>query len=168
MAGGGREEWERGGERGGRGREEGGEGWGEGREPGAPRPADSTLLARPWAGAHSNDLHGERAKSPCGHVIAFDATGVHSGPGTTLAECGEDPRCMLYMAFPGASLLSVGGAPVYASSEGLKGKEGEDYHLAFDQAGRYKLGRYPPGRLAKDRFEKAAKSGAVWAERRKR
>jgi hypothetical protein len=113
-------------------------------------------------------LHGERAKSPCGHVIAFDATGVHSGPGTTLAECSEDPRCMLYMAFPGASLRSVGGAPVYAASEGLKGKEGEDYHLAFDHAGRYKLGRYPPGRLAKDRAEQAVRTQAMWAERRKR
>jgi len=74
----------------------------------------------------------------------------------------------IYMAFPGASLRSVGGAPVYAASDGLKGKEGEDYHLAFDHAGRYKLGRYPPGWLAKDRAEQAVRTKAMWAERRKR
>ena len=49
---------------------------------------------------------------------------------------------------------------MYATSEGLRGVEGEDYHLAFDHAGRYKLGRYPPGRLARGRVAKAAETDA--------
>ena len=97
---------------------------------------------------------------PCRHAIAFDAVGVHSGPGTTLAECSEDPRCVFYMAFAPPALRRGGGAPVYATSEGLRGVEGEDYHLAFDHAGRYKLGRYPPGRLARGRVAKAAETDA--------
>ena len=100
--------------------------------------------------------------------MAFDATGVHSGPGTTSKECQEEPRCMLYLAFPGSALRRGGGAPVYATSEGLSGEEGRDYHLAYDCAGRYKLGRYPPGPLRRDRVRKARETDEEWARRRRR
>ena len=63
-------------------------------------------------------------KTPFCHGVAFDATGVHSGPGTTVAECSEPPRVMLYMAFPGTTIRREGGAPVFATAEGLRGGGG--------------------------------------------
>ena len=111
---------------------------------------------------------GKVPKTPFCHGVAFDATGVHSGPGTTVAECSEPPRVMLYMAFPGTTIRREGGAPVFATAEGLRGEEGQDYHLAYDRAGRYKLGRYPPARLARDRATRAAGMEEAWKRRRRR
>ena len=91
---------------------------------------------------------------------------MHSGPGTTAAESAEPPRVMIYVAFPGTTLRREGGAPVFATAEGLRGEEGQDYHLAYDRAGRYKLGRYPPARLAADRVARAAGREKTWARRR--
>ena len=85
-----------------------------------------------------------------------------------MAECSEPPRVMLYMAFPGTAIRREGGAPVFATAEKLQGEEGQDYHLAYDRAGRYKLGRYPPARLARDRAKRAAGIEEAWKRRRKR
>ena len=96
------------------------------------------------AGAFHSEVHGQRPRLTRGSAVAFDATGPHRGPGVVR---GEPPRRVLYISFASERRTQEGAAPVFASKQGLhRGVEGVDYHLAFDEAGRFRLGSQPLGR----------------------
>ena len=86
------------------------------------------------AGAMSRTGTVVRPTMERGHALAFDATGPHRGPGVAAGETGT-PRVAMYFSFASSSLQAEGAAPVFALKDGLKGRLGEDYHLAFDSNG---------------------------------
>ena len=85
-------------------------------------------------------------------MVFFDSTGPHRGPGVAAGESGE--REVLYLSWALATVERSKGIPFFAHRP-ERGREGEDWGLAFNDAGEYQIDRRAPRTVGAE-----AKAGA--------